>query len=103
MSGWGVLVFATIGIVAYYFGTQAHGNRSARSADGGADTDGDLKMSDFSWAPGHHHADGGSMAATMAARAVISAGVAIVAARAATAEASDHAHTGRLLCVSWKL
>lgn len=61
MSGWSVLAIAAIGFVVYYFSHRASSNKSGHSTDGGTDTGGDLKMSDFSWAPGHHHADSGGI------------------------------------------
>ena len=60
MSGWGVLAVAVVGFAAYYFSHRAPGNKPGHSTDGG-DAGGDLKMSDFSWAPGHHHADSGGI------------------------------------------
>lgn len=62
MSGWSLLAFSAIGMVAYYFWEQEREGRAGRPHDGGSGVDGggDLKMSDFSWAPGHHHGDGGS-------------------------------------------
>ena len=61
MFGWGLLGFSTVGMVAYYYWKQERDGKAGHSRDGtgGVDSGGDLRMSDFSWAPGHHHDGGG--------------------------------------------
>jgi hypothetical protein len=62
MSGWVVLAFFSVFMVARYFWKQEQDRKPGHSHDGSGGVDGggsDFSAKDFSWAPGHHHGGGG--------------------------------------------